>query len=141
MTKTQFNLLLKKWTKILGLSSWKIIVVYENCEDESSYMEIRRSVDYQRARLIIPLWVIGERKPPTDTLIPVKDMTKDFWEESLVHELLHLVVTPMAVVTREDLEGFLHRDVMEMIDRSFRHAEERVVDSLSVSLCKAFRNE
>jgi len=135
-TKKEISSFLKKWTKILGLTDWRINIVYENCEDEKSYMEIVRSVDYKRAKLVIPWWAIGEEDPPKDLLIRPD---KNFWEESIVHELLHLVVTPMAVILRDDLEYQLHRDVFSLAEKSLRHAEERVVDNLSVSLCKAFK--
>lgn len=138
-SKKQISLLLKKWTKILGLSEWRIIVEYRNCEDETSYMEIIRSVDYRRAKLIIPWWVIGQGDPPKDILMHPNKIDENFWEESIVHELLHLVVTPISVVIRDDLEYQLHRDVYSIIEKSMRHAEERVVDNLSVALCKAFR--
>lgn len=140
MTKKKISLLLKKWTNILGLANWKINVVYEDCEDESSYMEIIRSIDYHRAKLIIPLWVIGEKNPPKD-LIMGSNLNETFWEESLVHELLHLVVTPMSVVIRQDIEYQLHRDVFSLLEKTSMHAEERVVDNLSVALVRAFREK
>lgn len=141
MTKRKFSLLLKKWTNILGLTNWKINVVYGDCYDESSYMEIIRSIDYHRAKLIIPLWAIGKQDPPKDLLLSPNYINETFWEESLVHELLHLVVTPMSVIIRQDIEYQLHRDVYSLLERTSMHAEERVVDNLSVALCKAFRNK
>lgn len=141
ITKRKFSLLLKKWTKILGLTNWKINVVYEDCDDESSYMEITRSIDYHRAKLIIPLWAIGEKDPPKDLLMHPEKIDETFWEESLVHELLHLVVTPMSVVIRQDIEYQLHRDVYSLLEKTMMHAEERVVDNLSVALVRAFQNK
>lgn len=141
MTKKEISLLLTKWTKILGLTEWKILVVYQDCEDELSYMEITRSIDYRRAKLIIPWWVIGEKDPPRDLLIDPNRVDKDFWEQTLVHELLHLIVTPITIVIRQDIEYQLHRDVFSLLEKTMLHAEERVVDNLSVALCKAFRNK
>jgi hypothetical protein len=140
MTKKKISLLLKKWTDILGLEKWKINLVYEDCEDESSYMEIIRSIDYHRAKLIVPTWVIGKKEAPKD-LIMGSNLNETFWEESLVHELLHLVVTPMSVVIRQDIAYQLHRDVFSLLEKTSMHAEERVVDNLSVALVKAFREK
>lgn len=139
MTKKNFCSLLELWKSRLGLSEWRIAVVYEDCDDESSYMEIIRSIDYHRAKLIIPRWVIGEEEPPKNLLIDPKTVDENFWEESLVHELLHLIVTPMSVVIRQDIEYQLHRDVHSLLEKTMIHAEERVVDNLAVALCKAFR--
>ena len=140
MTKKKISLLLKKWTDILGLEKWKINLVYEDCEDESSYMEITRSIDYHRAKLTIPTWVIGEKEAPKD-LIMGSNLSETFWEESLVHELLHLVVTPMSIVIRQDIEYQLHRDVYSLLEKTMMHAEERVVDNLAVALVRAFQNK
>lgn len=139
MIKGDFSLLLEKWTEILGLSDWRIVVVYEDCDDETSYMEIVRSVDYRRAKLVIPLWAISKKDPPKDLILDPKNVNESFWEESLVHELLHLVVTPMSVVIRQDIEYQLHRDVFSLLEKTLCHAEERVVDNLSVALVKAFK--
>lgn len=140
MTKKDFSLLLKKWTNILGLTDWRINIVYQDCDDESSYMEIVRSIDYRRAKLVIPLWAIDEKDPPKDLLINPNNVHESFWEESLVHELLHLIVTPMSIIIREDIQYQLHRDVFSLLEKTSIHAEERVVDNLAVALCRAFRN-
>lgn len=139
MSKKEISLLLTKWTKILGLSDWRIVVVYEDCEDETSYMEVVRSTDYKRAKIVIPTWVIGEKDQPKDMLIPLDKVDETFLEESLVHELLHLVVTPITVVIRQDIEYQLHRDAFSLLEKTMSHAEERVVDNLSVALVRAFR--
>lgn len=141
MIKEDFSLLLKKWVDILGLTDWRINVVYQDCDDELSYMEIARSIDYRRAKLIIPLWVIGEKDSPKDLLIDPNNVHESFWEESLVHELLHLVVSPISIVIRQDIEYQLHRDVFSLLEKTSIHAEERVVDNLAVALCRAFRNK
>jgi hypothetical protein len=141
LTKNQLMFFLEKWKNILGLSNWRIIVVYENCEDSSSYMEIERSSNYQRAKLIVPHWFVGEGEIPSNILMKPELVDKSFYEEIIIHELLHLIVTPMSVIIRDDLDGYLHRDVFGQIQKSFTHAEERVVDNLAVALRKAFQTK
>lgn len=142
ITKNQLDLWLKKWVKILGLQNYLIIVLYEDCDDKYSYMEITRSRnEYQRAKLVVPKWLIGESKVPDDLLITPNMVDKYFWEESLVHELLHVCVNPMTLVVRNDLDGYLHHDVFNQVEKAFIRAEEKVVDNLAVALCKAYRDK
>lgn len=138
MTKERIVFFLKKWVEILGLSDWQIKIVYEDCDDSGSYMEVYRSQDYQRAKLIIPPWWLGERDVPNDVWFFSNIHDEQNFEETLVHELLHLFTTAMKNIVSVDLEGFLHRDVHAQIEKAFTHAEERSVDNLAVALCKAF---
>jgi hypothetical protein len=56
-----------------------------------------------------------------------------------VHELLYIVVTEIDVIVRNDIDTFLHRDVYTQVYNSYRHAEERMVDSLAIALVSTFK--
>lgn len=133
-----FMRLVNLWKRRLGLDNWRIVVLFEECEDKSAYMEVFRLSDYQRAKIIVPPWMISEGPIPDEVTIKPDEISEHFLQESLVHEMLHIVVTPMRVIMHEDLDTFLHRDVWTQIDNSFRHAEERVVDNLAVSLVRSY---
>lgn len=141
MTKEKFATLLEKWKPILGLSDWFILIVYGKCDNINSYMQVQRMTDYKRAKITIPPWLIGEGDIPAKILLKPHEVDENFWEQSLVHELLHIVVVPMSVIIKDDLDGYFHRDVYDQVEKAFDHAEERVVDDLAVALCKAFREK
>lgn len=141
MTRDMINSLLDKWIKILGLSDWRIQISYEDCEDKYSHMEIIRSQDYQQAKIIVPRWWLDEEAMPEEIRFVSSIHDENVFEESFVHELLHLFVTPLGVIVRVDLETFLHRDVHSQIEKAFNRAEERTVDNLAVALCRAFREK
>ncbi len=140
MTETQLRKLLNVWKKRLGLADWHIILSIEACDDEYSYMEVNRSIEYKRSELIVQPWLLGIGKPPKDILIKLDKQWPTFIEETLVHELLHLLVTGMSIIVKDDIDGFLHRDVYAQVWKSFHHAEERMVDDLAVSLVRAFNS-
>ena len=141
MTEPQFRKLLKIWQKRLGLNDWRIIFSIRNCDDRYSVMEVIRSSEYyKRAELIVPPWMFGIGNPPEDIMFPPDKQWPTFMEESLVHELLHLVTNEMSIIVREDICTFLHRDVYTQVYNSYRHAEERMVDNLSVMLVRELSN-
>lgn len=136
MTETQLRKLFKLWKHRLGLDQWHIEVRIEPCEDPESYMEVERSIDYQRARIIVSPWMIGKGEIPKGVLLPLTD---EMVEESLVHELLHICTRDLVSIVRNDLNGMVHRDVHRVFDDAVSRADERCVDALAVSLCRAFR--
>lgn len=136
MTEKKLRSLLDLWKTRLGLSDWRINLVIAPCEDETSYMEITRSIYYQRAKITVNPWMLDIKKVPKDVLIELNDNTI---EESLVHELLHLYTRDLVSIVRNDLGELLHRDVHEIICNSISRADERCVDALSVALCQSFR--
>jgi hypothetical protein len=141
MTKDRIEFFFNKWIKILGLSDWRIRLVYENSDDPGTYMEVYRSQNYQQAKLVVPPWWLGDDKVPEDIWFCPDITDENFFEETLVHELLHLFTTPMKNIVYFDLDGFLHRDVQVQIEKTFNRAEERSVDNLAVALCRAFREK
>jgi hypothetical protein len=141
MTKDRVDYFLNKWIQILGLSDWRIRVVYDYGDDHMNLMEIIRSQDYQQAKIIIPPWWFDEKEIPEGIFLMSNIWDENYFEEVLVHELLHIFITPMGVIIRTDLENFLHRDVHSQIVNAFSRAEERSVDNLAVALCKAFRGK
>ena len=71
-------------------------------------------------------------------MIRGEDLTDDFIESSLVHELLHLHTRDMRAVVRDDLDGQVHRDVYAVLEASMGRAEEQCVDRLAEALVAAF---
>lgn len=138
MTEKKLRQLLNVWKTRLGLDHYKINLVFGRCEDEYSYMEVQRSINYQRAKITVQPWMLGQGDPPKDLLQEIND---EMIEESLVHELLHICTRDLTAIVRNDLDGMVHRDVYSMFENATCRADERVVDSLAVALCQAFRKE
>lgn len=135
MNDDQLRKMLISWKQRLGLSSYRIRLEQGGVEDDDSYMEVHRATDYKRAVVHYQPWLVGIGKVPEGMLLRVTD---EMVEESLVHELLHIVFTPVVTPFRVDLDGYLHRDVHDLLVKMLGHAEERVVDDLATALVAAF---
>lgn len=132
--------LLPVWQRRLGLADWRIVMVLGGCEDETAYMEVQHSTDYERAVVHVNSWLVGQGQVPTDVLM--RDaLTDDFIESSLVHELLHLHTRNLRVIIRDDLFGIVARDVHDQLKSAMSRADEQTVDRLAEALTKAFREE
>lgn len=136
MTKTELYHLFKLWQHRLGLDMWHIDVLVAPCEDPEAYMEVERSTDYQRARITVNPWMLGEGTVPKVALLPLTDETV---EESIVHELLHILTRDFVIIVKYDLDEMLHRDVHKVFETTMTRTDERFVDGLAVALCRAFR--
>lgn len=137
VTPKQLERMLRSWQPRLGLERWEIRLVVRAASEESCYMEVERSIYYERAELVVQPWLVGRGEPPEAALFTEVD--EAFIEASLVHELLHLVLRDLAMVIRDDLDGFLHRDVHAQLHNGFRRAEEQAVDRLACALVQAWR--
>lgn len=119
MTKAGIERLVREWTSRLGLERWKIDVKWDDpCGDDftavidkSSYYDtatIRLEADWQK-------W-----KP-------------DFAEQTMVHELLHLLHRDVDEAFR-DLEGQLQRDAWVLSERRYKQAMEGFIDRMATRL-------
>jgi hypothetical protein len=108
--------------------------------DEPDYAELKRSVSYDRGLMRIQAWAVAEKVPPRDDMLPVK-VTSQFIETFIVHELLHAVHRDYTAVILDDLDGFLHRDAQEMLERMMKRIDEQHIDRLARSLVLAWDEE
>lgn len=138
MTEKALRELLTVWTKRLGLDDWRILLHVGGCEEKSCYMETSRSVSYERGVIYCQPWLFGDGEAPEDVMIRGADLTDDFVESSLVHELLHLHTRDVRAIVREDLDGQVHRDVYTVLNAAMERAEEQCVDRLAEALVRAF---
>lgn len=140
MTEKQLRGLLATWQQRLGLGDWRIVLKVGTVEDESAYMETQRSVSYQRAVIHCQPWLLNGdgNAAPESVMIRGNDLSEDFVESSLVHELLHLHTRDMRAVVRDDLDGQVHRDVYSVLEASMARAEEQCVDRLAEALVRSF---
>lgn len=131
MTEKTLREMFKLWQGRLNLDHWTLEVKIGGCEGKSSFMEVSRSYDYDRASIHVQPWLLtGE--PPED--ISDIDLTLKFVEERVVHELLHLHMREMMFVVYKLLDCQLHRDVDKLLLTAFDHAEEGAVDRLSQTM-------
>lgn len=138
MTEKGLRVLLEVWKKRLGLDGWRILLHVGGVEAEHAYMETSRSVSYERGVIYCQPWLFGDGEAPKDVMIRGDDLTDDFIESSLVHELLHLHTRDMRAVVREDLDGQVLRDVYTVLNAAMERAEEQCVDRISEALVRAF---
>lgn len=139
MTEKKLNELVALWKHRLGLDLWDIEVVIEDFDDPI-YADLQRSVSYDRAVLRIQRWAAQEKAPPRDDMMPMK-ITPQFLETFIVHELLHAVHRDYTAVIMDDLEGFLHRDVQEMLERLMKRIDEQHIDRLARALVLAWNED
>lgn len=123
------------WQGRLGLQRWDLTLRVEACEDEHSYMEVERSVYYERALILVAPWVLTGEQP--DGVVDV-ELTPARVDAKVCHELLHLFTTGFRAILEDDLDGMLHRDVDTIVRATFRREEERMVDRLANALAGAF---
>lgn len=134
MIEAELHALFDYWRDALGLEHWQLKLVKGGC-DTDSYMEVDRSLIYERGTVKYQPWLLGEGDVPEDLdyYVTIDD---EFIEASLIHELLHLHTRDMSSVVKHDLDGFLHRDVHSQVENAFSRAEEQCVDRLSVALAR-----
>lgn len=136
MTEKRLRELCSLWQERLGLDRWRLELRVEACDDVGSYMECERSIAHDRANITVAPWLLGRGEVPDCVLI--RKVTDDLIEATLVHELLHCVVADMTAVVRDDLAGFLHRDVHAQVENAFGRAEEHTVDRLAEALVRSW---
>lgn len=141
MTEKQLRDLLPVWQRRLGLADWRIVLRVGGVEESTAYMEAQRSTSYERGVIYVQPWMVGDGDPPTEVMFHGDDLTDDFVESSLVHELLHFHTRDMRAVVREDLDGQVHRDVHTVLEAAMARAEEQCVDRLAEALVKAFHEK
>jgi len=139
MTEKRVKELVGLWKHRLGLDLWDIDVVVGDFE-EPDYAELKRSVSYDRALLRIQAWAVAEKAPPREDMMPSK-VTPHFLETCIVHELLHAVHRDYTAVILDDLDGFLHRDAQEMLERMMKRIDEQHIDRLARALVLAWNEE
>ena len=140
MNEKRLRELLTTWQRRLRLDDWRILLHVGGVEDADAYMETRRSTTYQRGVIYCQPWLLG-KGTPGDVMISGQDMTDDFVEASLVHELLHLHTRDMRAIVRDDLDGQVHRDVYTVLEAAMARAEEQCVDRLAEALVRAFSGD
>jgi hypothetical protein len=133
--------LLTVWQRRLGLGEWRLLLKIGGVEDATAYMETHRSALYQRAVIYVQPWIVGLGEMPEGVLVRGGDVTADFIESSLVHELLHLHTRDMRAVVRDDLEERVSSDIYHLAEAAMRRAEEQCVDRLAEALVHAFSEE
>jgi hypothetical protein len=137
VTEKQLHALVSTWQQRLGLDQWRIAVRFRDDHiDDDCAMRIHRHQRYDDAVLEVQPWVVGDGEPPD--VLEREFVGDDLVERKVVHELLHLHSRDMANIIEDDLDGYLHRDAKDLLDKSFLRAEERFVDGLAAALIRAW---
>jgi hypothetical protein len=126
MTRDELDAIVAWWRPRLGLQAWEISVRWErDPDDDGEHFEdvptsrafTWRARDYEEARVYFN---------PSQH----EDWDRTRANEIAVHELLHLV-TREAEYVLDIVDGHLHRDSQELVERAHRHAMEGAVDRLA----------
>lgn len=141
MTAREFERVVRRWQKLLGLEHWSICVRvgvrdHGAGADDDVFARIYRHERYDDAVLEVAEWAVGQDDPPDRIEAALLD--DELVERKAVHELLHLTTRDMATVVEQDLDGYLHRDAADMLAKSWERAEERAVDGLARHLVRNF---
>lgn len=135
MTEAQLRKLVDTWAGRLGLDRYRLSVQMGGLDDATSYAEVSRSV-YQRGVIHFAPWLLDGHATPDDVL--GIELTPDFIETIVVHELLHLWTRDLRAIVRDDCDGLVHPDAYRQLDLAAMRAEEQLVDGLAEALVKAW---
>ncbi len=136
MDAERLEVLLGDWQTRLGLGHWTIKLVVDGAhiaeDDDDVAMRVYTHQLYDDAVLEVAPWMLGVGEPPDR--IEAQLLDDALVERKLVHELLHCVTRDLVAIVRDDLDGSLHRDVMEQVNAHVRRLEEHAVDRLAKAL-------
>lgn len=136
MTKKELKELVRFWQGALGLGQWTIDVRVAVI-DEPIFANNTRSTRYDACVLTFQPWMLGKgKRPQREDMIPV-DLTPNFVEMMVVHELLHCVLRDYTGAV-DALDGQMHRDAYTQFEANFQRADEQTVDRLARALVLAF---
>lgn len=119
MTEAQLLKLVEKWKLILKLNHWRIEVDFDTACDPEANVSITRSKSYDNATIeLAPSW---------------KEWSEYDIEQRVVHELLHLTTREIDTIIFDLLPYELGPQVRSILEESYRHASEQMVDRLAHS--------
>lgn len=136
MSERQVRDLFAVWQERLGLSHWMIEVAVEKIKPRTASMRTTKSPHYDRGRITVQPWVISG-EPPADWYPAPNRTFEQVIEETIVHELLHLLLweTSSAIYL---LAKFSKPAAYATAITVQEHQEEGMVDRLSVALVAAW---
>lgn len=132
MTEDDLRKLFAVWIDKLGLSHWSIEIEINKFKPRTTTMQAWKSPHYDRGRIVVQPWVISG-EPPSDWH-PAPDVPfVQVIEETVVHELLHLLLWNTTEVIGL-LRPFSKRSAFETAIKVQENEEENFVDRLSCAL-------
>lgn len=136
MTERQLRALCDVWIERLGLAHWTIEVAVEKIKPRTISMQTTKSPHYDRGRIVVQPWVLSGN-PPSDWHPAPHRTLEQVIEETMVHELLHLLLweTSSAICL---LAKFSKASAYSAAVTVQEHQEEGFVDRLSVALVKGW---
>lgn len=134
-TEAHFLSLLNLWQKRLGLDLWEIHVSFVDFGQPGVICRVHKSTEYNRAMIEVKPWLLEGKSPPEWEC--GREMTSRDVEETIVHELLHLVTAKYWMWVKA-IEPDCHRDALDATCRMFDVVDENIVDSLAIALVRAF---
>ena len=118
MTRKQIEALVEAWKARLGLDGWKIAVEFPTVPT-ASYSEVTVDGSYDSATLTV--------SPGFEA------MTQKVANQTVVHELLHLLIRDMDAVM-EDARSQLHPQASAQVEKRYEHEVEGFVDRLAIRI-------
>jgi hypothetical protein len=104
------------WQEVLGLQNWRIIVTAEKA-GSGSIAECIHPSHYRKARITIDL-------TPKNSWNLKAQLTGKLLEQTMLHELIHLLLAPVRDFWDDELSG-------GSIWKQYANAQETVVDELT----------
>lgn len=130
MTKTELEVILARWARVLRLENWNITIPWDMPCDPGIYAEIKISADYEQASMRIQQATDPDTDPPT---VPFWEWDERLTNCILVHELLHIFENPVRR-TVEAAELAMPKSAFDIFNDWYVHGAENWVDRLSIIL-------
>jgi hypothetical protein len=116
ITRKQVERTLRVWQTRLGLQTWDIKIDWEKSAGDDINASTYRLNTYDRATLCFDTAYVN--------------WSKEFLNQTVVHELLHLVTRDLDRVFA-DFEISAHPEAYRVLDKRYDHEIEGVVDRLA----------
>ena len=118
---------IEKWQALLGLSAWRILILWDESSDNTSCMQVNWPKHYRKATLSIT----PSFETATDEALNAAEWDEPSLENNVIHELLHLVFAPLRDVIRENCGQYSsllyqHHDINETVIDSLVPAIRRI---------------
>ena len=124
MTKREIERLVSDWQKRLKLEHWSIKVDWSRSPREDAYATTHRRIKYDIAEIYFDS--------------EYRTWSKDFAEQLVVHELLHLTTRDLDQVIG-DLEDLLRLESFKLVEKRYDHEIEGVVDRFATIVVELLR--
>lgn len=127
----------RTWQTRLGLTHWRV-VVKRGGEIEGSILEVHRHENAYRAIIYARDWLLDEEWDKSDSL---EDLTDQYIESAVVHELFHLCFHRLGSAFKKAMEDHVSSALWGTLAPMYSDIEEYEVDQVARHLVDAWPTE